>query len=70
MAPMETINSKKESDWERTNLRLPTETMRAVDLERKRLLGRVSRNAWILEAIQEKLTRLDKDNKKMEQGNG
>jgi len=42
---------------ERINLRLPAEIFRAIDADRARRAGIVSRNTWITEAIQEKLLR-------------
>lgn len=48
---------------ERINLRLPSEVLQAIDAERSRRAGNVSRNTWIAEAVAEKL-------KLREQGNG
>lgn len=42
---------------DRINLRLPAETFEAIDAARSGRPGMVSRNTWITEAIQEKLTR-------------
>ncbi|WP_191576866.1 hypothetical protein [Achromobacter insolitus] len=42
---------------DRLNLRLPQETVEAVDNVRARRIGNVSRNTWITEAIEEKLRR-------------
>jgi len=42
---------------DRINLRLPIEVFRAIDADRARRPGIVSRNTWITEAIQEKLLR-------------
>lgn len=46
-----------ERDRDRTNLRLNPETVAAIDAARLRRAGKVSRNTWITEAIQEKLVR-------------
>lgn len=45
------------STLDRINLRLSSETFRAVDEARGRRAGNVSRNTWIAEAIEEKLAR-------------
>lgn len=42
---------------ERINVRLPDEMLAAIDAECTRRTGKVSRNTWILEAVQERLTR-------------
>lgn len=42
---------------DRFNLRLSTETFGAIDDARAKRAGRVSRNTWIAEAIEEKLAR-------------
>jgi hypothetical protein len=42
---------------DRINLRLPAETFEAIDASREARPGNISRNTWITEAIQEKLTR-------------
>jgi hypothetical protein len=42
---------------DRINLRMPAETFDAIDACRARRTGVVSRNTWITEAIEEKLTR-------------
>lgn len=42
---------------ERFNLRLLQETVEAIDSACARRIGNVSRNTWITEAIQEKLSR-------------
>jgi hypothetical protein len=42
---------------DRINLRLPAEVYRAIDANRTRRPGTVSRNTWITEAIHEKLLR-------------
>jgi predicted HicB family RNase H-like nuclease len=39
------------------NLRVPDEVVEKVDALRKARIGQVSRNTWILEAIQEKIER-------------
>jgi predicted HicB family RNase H-like nuclease len=39
------------------NLRMPQSMKRDVDAARKRRTGKVSRNQWILEAIEDKLER-------------
>lgn len=45
------------SDLDRINLRLSSETFQAIDEARAGRPGRVSRNTWIAEAIEEKLGR-------------
>ncbi len=45
------------TDLDRINLRLSKETFDAIDHARTARPGRVSRNTWIAEAIDEKLTR-------------
>lgn len=45
------------ADLDRINLRLSGETFVAIDAARAARPGRVSRNTWIAEAIEEKLTR-------------
>lgn len=45
------------ADLDRTNLRLSSETFQAIDQSRLSRPGRVSRNTWIAEAIEEKLAR-------------
>lgn len=45
------------STLDRINLRLSSETFRAIDDARSHRAGNVSRNTWIAEAIEEKLTR-------------
>jgi len=52
-----TLLSSRNKPLDRINLRLPNETFEAIDLARATRPGRVSRNTWITEAIQEKLTR-------------
>jgi metal-responsive CopG/Arc/MetJ family transcriptional regulator len=42
---------------DRINLRLPAEMLAKVDHRRSRRAGNVSRNTWIVEAIEEKLAR-------------
>jgi predicted HicB family RNase H-like nuclease len=43
--------------WHVMNLRMPQSMKRDVDATRKRRTGKVSRNQWILEAIEDKLER-------------
>lgn len=45
------------ADLDRANLRLSTETFRAIDAACAARPGRISRNTWITEAIEEKLAR-------------
>jgi predicted HicB family RNase H-like nuclease len=42
---------------DRLNLRLPGETFEAIDAARQARPGNISRNTWITEAVEEKLTR-------------
>lgn len=58
MAPMNTTpKAAAVRALDRLNLRLPQETVEAIDSARARRIGNVSRNTWITEAIQEKLNR-------------
>jgi hypothetical protein len=58
MAHMKDADKDSRSSlMERTTLRLPREVVEAVDAERSRRAGSVSRNTWITEAVAEKLTR-------------
>jgi len=52
MTPTKATDKRK-----RSNLRLPPKIEDQVDRARRRRPGKVSRNTWILEAIQEKLAR-------------
>lgn len=56
MAPM-SQDSKSAEGLDRINLRLPKTLFNAIDAVRARRAGRVSRNTWIAEAVQEKLAR-------------
>jgi hypothetical protein len=47
-------NSEKERVF---NLRVPESLVEQVDTLRKRRTGRISRNTWILEAIEDKIER-------------
>ncbi|MGU7843605.1 ribbon-helix-helix domain-containing protein [Burkholderia sp. AW33-5] len=42
---------------ERITVRVPDDMLTAIDAECSRRVGNVSRNTWILEAVQEKLSR-------------
>jgi hypothetical protein len=42
---------------DRINLRLPAETFNAIDAARAGRPGNISRNTWIMEAVEEKLAR-------------
>jgi len=58
MAPMNSIPKVATvRALDRLNLRLPQDTLEAIDNARGRRIGNVSRNTWITEAIQEKLNR-------------
>lgn len=60
MAPMTRAASKgTRTRLERFTVRLPPEMLGAIDIARARRVGNVSRNTWITEAVQEKLTRGD-----------
>lgn len=50
-------------ELDRINLRLSGQTFQAIDAARALRVGRISRNTWIAEAVQEKLARdsLDAD---------
>jgi predicted HicB family RNase H-like nuclease len=45
------------AELDRINLRLSGETFRSIDAARGARAGRISRNTWIAEAIEEKLVR-------------
>lgn len=49
--------SKNTHNLDRTSLRLSAETFALIDKARVKRAGNVSRNTWIAEAIQEKLSR-------------
>ena len=57
MAPMETTIRHHPDERKRTNLRLPQDMQDHIDDARRLRPGKVSRNTWIVEAIQEKLAR-------------
>ncbi|GHH09740.1 hypothetical protein GCM10008023_06790 [Sphingomonas glacialis] len=50
-------NGTNVADLDRINLRLSGETFQAIDAARGARPGRISRNTWIAEAIDEKLAR-------------
>ncbi len=64
MAPMRTARSDSPRTLDRINLRLPPEMFEALDAARGRRIGAVSRNTWIMEAIQEKLVREASDQRR------
>ena len=45
------------STLKHTSLRLPAETLAAVDVARRKRVGMVSLNTWLAEAVAEKLER-------------
>lgn len=52
---------------ERINLRLPKTVLDQIDTQRSGRTGFVSRNTWIIEAVQERLVRLgDRDERQNE----
>lgn len=56
MAPMNTsLKIVSNRNLDRMNLRLPQDTLEAIDVSRSYRVGSVSRNTWIIEAIAEKL---------------
>lgn len=57
MAPMTKAAKDSCATTERITLRLPDDMLAAIDAECSRRVGNVSRNTWILEAVQEKLSR-------------
>ena len=60
MAPMTRATLKgTRTRLERFTVRLPPEMLGAIDAARAHRIGNVSRNTWITEAVQEKLTRGD-----------
>lgn len=52
-----TENQLAVTTLDRINLRLSAETLQLIDSARSKRPGKVSRNTWIAEAIQEKLAR-------------
>jgi hypothetical protein len=54
---MRNQNLPNVTDLDRINLRLSGEIFQAIDAARNSRPGRVSRNTWIAEAIEEKLAR-------------
>lgn len=56
LAPMNNI-AKTQKNRDRTSLRLEAELVAMIDQARVKRAGVVSRNTWIAEAIQEKLSR-------------
>lgn len=59
MAPMDTNRQEDHAQClQRINLRLSAEALAAIDAECACRVGNVSRNTWIVEAIQERLERL------------
>jgi metal-responsive CopG/Arc/MetJ family transcriptional regulator len=56
LAPMNNI-VKIQKNRDRTSLRLESELVALMDQARAKRVGVVSRNTWIAEAIQEKLSR-------------
>jgi hypothetical protein len=61
---------KQVDDRTRQSLRLPQQVWAAIDLERLRRAGSVSRNTWITEAILEKIARDKTEQAKSEAGVG
>ncbi|AOI89854.1 hypothetical protein WS57_13020 [Burkholderia pseudomultivorans] len=57
MAPMMKTAKDSRAKTERITVRLPNDMLAAIDVECSRRIGNVSRNTWILEAVQEKLSR-------------
>lgn len=55
MAPMKKENRNKKAALLRTSLRLSHDVICAIDLDIETRTGNISRNTWILEAIEEKL---------------
>jgi len=55
---------------ERFTVRLPAEMVEAIDAECSRRAGNVSRNTWIAEAVQEKLTRNGAAHQQTDAGEG
>ena len=54
---MATASKEQRARANRLNLRLSPEVLNAVDAARGERAGKVSRNTWITEAIEEKLAR-------------
>lgn len=50
--------NKEENKWTHINFRVPTQMLKKVDDALKERVG-ISRNGWLLEAIDEKLKRKD-----------
>lgn len=54
---MKAASKESRAHQERFTVRLPAEMVEAIDAECSRRAGNVSRNTWLTEAVQEKLTR-------------
>lgn len=70
MAPMMTARKDLRARLERFTVRLPTEMLEGVDAARAQRVGNVSRNTWIMEAVQEKLARSGAASAQTEAGEG
>jgi len=71
MAPMKTNNQESQNQClQRINLRLSAEALAAIDSECALRVGNVSRNTWIVEAIQERLDRLKSSESSSIKGDG
>ncbi|MCP5460034.1 MAG: hypothetical protein H6971_10445 [Gammaproteobacteria bacterium] len=57
-----TSHAQKTETKDRINLRLTPDLFAAIDEARAHRPGAISRNTWITEAIQEKLTRESQEN--------
>ncbi len=57
MAPIMKAAKDSRAATERITVRLPDDMLAEIDAECSRRVGNVSRNTWILEAVQEKLSR-------------
>ena len=57
MAPRQLSEQTIVTTLDRINLRLSAEMLHMIDAARSKRAGKVSRNTWIAEAIEEKLVR-------------
>ncbi len=54
-------NKKIDNEWKQVLIRVPLEMVQEIDLIIKQKRKGMTRNAWIVESIQDKLTKLDEN---------